>query len=365
MSDRQPAQRRATLKDVAARAGVSISTASLVYSRKHGVAPATAERVLAAAADLGYAGPDPLASSLRQGRAGVVGVHVDGTLGYAFQDPYAVSVLDGLGQAFEDMGVGMLLISEPPGGSERAQRLAATQAMDAVVFALCGATSNPMVDQLAARGIGMIGTGAPCDDRVAQLRVDERGASTALVDHLLGLGHTRLALLAMPLDSRAKTGPITVADIAAATYPDARDRCLAFVERVGPRAPMVQSESISIDGAAEAAALLLDLPQRPTAIVAQSDLLACGVIRAAEDRGLRVPDDLSVVGFDGIETPWLPGRLTTAEQDGQAKGRHLGAMVARLLDGERVTDEDHPVTIRIGTTTAPAPTTRTGVRARR
>lgn len=345
--------RRPTLREVADEAGVSISTASLVYSGKQGVSPATAERVRAAAETLGYAGPDPLASSLRHGRSGVVGVHVEGALGYAFQDPYAVSVLDGLGQVLDELGMGMLLVPEPPGGAEHAARLVAGQALDALVFALCGPTTSALVDQVAARGIPMLGTGAPVDERVVQLRIDDRAATGELVDHLRGLGHERIAMLAMPLGPGAPAGPVTVADVDAATYPDARDRALAFVDRLGPDLPMVQSAGLSIDGGAQAAALLLDAVPRPTAVVAQSDLLAAGVIRAATDRGLSVPDDLSVVGFDGIELPWFEGRLTTVEQDGRGKGRRLGDMLRRLLAGEVVPDEEHPTRLRLGTTTCP------------
>ncbi len=90
--------RRPTLKDVAARAAVSVSTASLVFSGKGPVADETAERVRAAADELGYAGPDPVASSLRAGRSGVVAVIVDAPLTMALRDPYAVQVLDGLAQ---------------------------------------------------------------------------------------------------------------------------------------------------------------------------------------------------------------------------------------------------------------------------
>ncbi|AKT50292.1 LacI family DNA-binding transcriptional regulator [Arsenicicoccus sp. oral taxon 190] len=352
---RQSVPRRPTLRDVATAAGVSISTASLVYSGKQGVSDATAERVRAAADQLGYAGPDPRASSLRQGRSGVVAVHVEGTLGYAFQDPYAVSVLDGLAQSLDEVGMGMLLVPEPAGRSEDAARLVGGQAVDAVVFALCGPTRSPLVEQVAARGIPMVGTGAPVDDRVVQLRVDDRGATRRLLDHLLELGHEHVAMLTMPLHPGSQTGPIDLAQVEAASYPDTRDRALAFVDRLGPDRPMVQSASLSIDGSAQAAALLLDADPRPTAVVAQSDLLAAGVIRAAADRGLRVPEDLSVVGFDGVELPWFDGRLTTVEQDGRGKGRRLGELVQRLLAGEAVTDEDHPVRLRIGTTTAPPP----------
>ena len=101
--------RRPTLRDVARLAGVSTSTASLVFSGKGPVAVSTAERVRAAAADLAYAGPDPLASSLRRGRVGTVAVVVEGPLRYAFHDPFALAVLDGLAEELDAAGRTMLL----------------------------------------------------------------------------------------------------------------------------------------------------------------------------------------------------------------------------------------------------------------
>jgi len=109
-----------------------------------------------------------------------------------------------------------------------------------------------------------------------------------------------------------------------------------------------------------AALRLLDVPgpRRPTAIVAQSDLLALGAIQAAEELGLRVPADVSVTGFDGVDLPWFPGTLTTVLQHGEEKGQRLGAMVQALLVGERPADVVMPTELRVGTTTAPPPAGR-------
>ena len=145
------AARRPTLRDVARRAGVSTSTASLVFSGKGPVATATAERVRSAASDLAYAGPDPLASSLRQGRVGTVAVVVEGPLRLAFHDPFALAVLDGLAEELDAAGRSMLLVAQPVEDPERALAQLATQAVDAAVFPLCGERVNPVVDHLLAR----------------------------------------------------------------------------------------------------------------------------------------------------------------------------------------------------------------------
>ena len=145
--------RRPTLRDVARLAGVSTSTASLVFSGKGPVAVSTAERVRAAAADLAYAGPDPLASSLRRGRVGTVAVVVEGPLRYAFHDPFALAVLDGLAEELDAAGRTMLLVAQPLDDPERAVAQLATQAVDAAVYPLCGNRDNPLVEHLIRRGL--------------------------------------------------------------------------------------------------------------------------------------------------------------------------------------------------------------------
>ena len=359
----RPRQPRPTLRAVAQAAGVSTSTASLAFSGRGPVAPATVARVRAAAEQLGYAGPDPLASSLRHGRSGVVGVVVEGRLLHAFRDPFAVSVLDGLSQVLDEIPAGMLLIAQPAGTPERAITQLSATALDAVVFSLCGPDTNPAVDHLAARGIPMLGDGSPADPRIAHLALDNRGATVQLGRHLTELGHRQVAHLMMPLRHDSPTGRATAEDLAAAEFADTRDRALGFLDVFGDGvgeggAPgLAQTAIPDVEQGAIAARLLLDVPvaQRPTAIVAQSDLLAMGAIRAAEDLGLSVPDDLSVTGFDGVELPWFAGTLTTIDQHGLAKGRLMGEMLRQLLDGERPDDAVQPTDLRIGTTTAQAP----------
>ncbi len=348
-------QARATLREVADRAGVSTSTASLVFSGKGPVAAETAERVREAAAVLGYAGPNPLASSLRHGRAGVVGVIVEGRLLHAFRDPFAVSVLDGLAEVLDAIPAGMLLIAQPPTEPERIIPQLSGYALDALVFSLCGPMHNPVVDHLAARGIPMVGNGAPDDPRVAQIRLDERGASASAARHLHDLGHRRAGHIAMQLRADSATEPFAAADLDRAAYADARDRALGFIDVFGPDSRMVETAIPDVEQGRRAGHLLLGAPPetRPSAIVAQSDLLALGAIQAAGDLGLRVPEDVSVTGFDGIDLPWFAGTLTTVLQHAEEKGQRLGAMVQALLAGEPAPDVVMPTELRIGTTTAP------------
>ncbi|HEY6932095.1 MAG TPA: LacI family DNA-binding transcriptional regulator [Marmoricola sp.] len=351
---------RPTLRDVATRAGVSASTASVVFSGRGPVAATTADRVRAAAAELGYVGPDPRASSLRQGRAGAVGVLVEGRLLHAFRDPFAVAVLDGLAHELDAIPTGMLLLAQPPDDEQRLLAQVAGLALDALVFSMCRPPETPLVDHAAARHVPMVGTGSPLDPRVHQVRIDEHAAQAAAVEHLWQLGHRRIAHVTMPLGRLADTRRIDLDDIARAEYVDARLRAQGFLARAGRSAPVVEAASADVDGGRAAAALLLDAgpDRRPTAIVAQSDLLAAGVLQAATERGLRVPEDLSVTGFDGLSLPWLDRPLTTVDQHGEEKGRALGRLVSALLAGQPGADVLLPAELRPGATTGPAPSGR-------
>ncbi len=349
--------RRPTLRDVAERARVSTSTASLVFSGKGPVADATADRVRAAARELGFSGPDPTASSLRQGRVGTVAVVVEAPLRLAFRDPFALAVLDGLSGELDALGRTMLLVAQPADDPVRAVAQLATQAVDAAVFPLCGLSDNPLVGHLDARGVPMVGSGAPLDPRVHHVLTDEQAAIALTTRHVLDLGHTRVAHLSMHLSPGATVQAVGRDDADGAAYPDAAGRLRGFLDVVGGEAPAVQADELSVGAGERATRLLLDVPpeRRPTAVVAQADLLAAGAVRAAASFGLRVPDDLSVTGFDGVDLPWLDHTLTTVLQPGGEKGRALGRLVQRALAGEDVQDEPFDVTLRVGTTTAPPP----------
>ncbi|MBM6404242.1 substrate-binding domain-containing protein [Phycicoccus sp. CSK15P-2] len=348
------AVRRATLRDVAERAGVSTSTASLVFSGKGPVAEATARRVRTAATDLGFSGPDPLASSLRHGRVGTVAVVVEAPLRSAFRDPFALAVLDGLSEELDATGRSMLLVAQQPEDPARAVDQLATQAVDAAVFPLCGVGDNPLVAHLTARGVPLVGSGSPLDPGVVHVRTDEEVAIGLTTRHVLGLGHSRLAHVSMQLSPGARTAQVTPEDVAAGMYPDASGRARGFLE-LAPGSPVVQTAELTVGAGEAAGRMLLDVPaaERPTAVVCQADLLAAGVLRAAAALGLNVPGDLSVTGFDGVDLPWSDATLTTVLQPGVDKGRALGRMVRRRLDGEVVADEPFPVSLRVGTTTAP------------
>jgi DNA-binding LacI/PurR family transcriptional regulator len=346
---------RPTLARVAARAGVSPSTASLAFSGSPRVAPPTRERVFTAAAELGYAGPDPIAASLRRGRSGVIGAFVGERLLYAFRDPVAIQLLDGITEVLGAHDVGLLLLAGDTGRPSTAQ--IARIPLDAAIFATCGLEDDPALDLLRARGVPIVVVEGPVVDGVVLVDIDDRAGTADLARHLHGLGHRRVEVVAMPLRLDGRRGPVDAARRARTHYRDVRHRMEGVEDVFGP-VPVFETASNSVDEGAHAGRVLLDVPaaRRPTVVIAQSDVLAAGVLQAAAALGLDVPGDVSVAGFDGADLPWLGAvRLTTVVQPTDEKGRRAAQAAMDLVAGTRPEDTTLPVFLRVGTTTAAPP----------
>ncbi|SJN38055.1 transcriptional regulator, LacI family [Microbacterium esteraromaticum] len=351
------AGRRATIADVARAAGVSTSTASVVFSGKVHVAEATRERVLAAAGELGYAGPDPRAASLRTGRSGIVGVVLGGELRHAFLDPVTTVMMDGLSDALDVASVGLLLLRDDPREDDAPP--IADAPIDAVVLIGCSGRARAALDVVRHRGVPVVVIEGDAGDDTPQITLDNQQASARMAQHVFQLGHRDVAVITLPLDAGRERARLTVERLAAGTLDVTLDRLAGFRE-VFPDAPgMTAAGSLIDEGIIAARALLTDADgalrhDRPTAIVAQSDLLAVGAIRAAEELGLHVPADLTVVGFDGIDADGLGSqRLTTIAQPALAKGRAAGEQITRMLAGEAGESVHFTCTFQDGETSAP------------
>ncbi|WP_159622892.1 LacI family DNA-binding transcriptional regulator [Ruania rhizosphaerae] len=343
--------RRATLTDVARTAGVSLSTASLAFSGAGPIAEATKQRVLRAASELGYAGPNPVAASLRRGRSRVVGVLVGRDVRTNFRDPVAVQTLGGVASALGDAARGMLLI--PAGEDDPAgQHLIRHGSMDSVV--VLHALGRDAGRVLREREVPMVWVDRTGPGAVS-VRVQDRAGMAALGEHLVGLGHRRVALATMPWTSERAAGPVDVIG----TRPQGRyiaDRVAGLLDAgIEPVAAESTQRSLVEEGI-RAGHALLDRSPRPTALVGFSDLIAAGLLLAATERGLRVPEDVSVAGFDGVDLPWLgEHRLTSVVQPAREKGESAARAAIMLADGERPQPVSLACQLRVGTTTGPVP----------
>lgn len=363
-----PPSRRATARDVAAELGVSVKTVSNAYSRPGQLSAGLRERILATAARVGYSGPDPVAAGLRRGRVGAVGVAYANRLSYAFDDPVARELLAGMTSVAESAGAGLLLL---PGSSDPEKRTLAINAavIDGLLVSSL-ADDDPLLQAAIARRLPLVVIDQP---RPASLPpdtpwigVEDRPAAARVAEHLLRLGHQRLGVVCFGLRRAPTRGLVDLAAQQSATYAVSRDRLAGYrdaIEGSGldwSEVPVFEgTDSTPEEGEAGAAAVLARSP-RPTALLCLSDRLAEGARRAAGRFRLRVPDDLSIAGFDDAVPTAAALDLTTVRQPTRSKGKQAALALLGLLNGSQPGGPRPPLptTLVVRGSTGPAPRPR-------
>jgi DNA-binding LacI/PurR family transcriptional regulator len=343
---------RPTLAAVAERAGVSPSTASLAFSGAGPVSDSTKARVLTAAAELDYAGPDPRAQSLRRGRSGIVGVVLEDSVSEAFRDPVNIATLGGISDAIGPSGAALLLLTDNSTGAASLS----TVPVDAVVLIGCSTRVAAAVQTFRQRGVPMVGIETEPMDGVLSIDLDNRSATRVLAEHLRDLGHSRVSMVTLSLDSAHSRGWLNPERERLSEGYTASQRILGARD-VFPEATGWTAAASTVDEGYRAGLEVLRTVDtgdtRPTAIIAMSDLLAVGVIRAAAELGLDVPRDVSVVGYDGVKLDGIaPIDLTTMVQPAFAKGTAAGRGLLELLDGKAVVPQAFESVFHRGETTA-------------
>ncbi|AKV86465.1 LacI family transcriptional regulator [Microbacterium sp. 1.5R] len=327
---------RTTIHDVAKAAGVSVSTVSKAVNGRYGIADATVQRVLDAVKELGYES-SLVASSMRARRTGVIGVLL------ADFEPFSAEILKGVGSAVHDTSFDLLAYSGSHLGAgdgwERRSlsRLSGTL-IDAAIMVtptvVSAGTEIPVVAIDPHTGRADLPT----------VESDSFGGALVATRHLIELGHRRIGFLAGRPDLRS------------AGLRDAGYRRALSDAGIPLDPSLIGVGRYELDATRESARIMLSGDSRPTAIFAANDLSAIAVIDVAHELGLRVPDDLSVIGFDDVpEATRRALPLTTIQQPMRRLGAVAADMVFTLLAGQEV-DEMHvilPTRLVVRATTAP------------
>lgn len=322
-----------TLQTIADAMKVSRATVSNAFNRPDQLTPELRARILAKAKELKYGGPDAAAAVLRKGRTDTIGVIFTESLSYALTDPVALSVLQGIAKETEEAEMRLLLI---PTAADRSDTSPVRDAVvDSFILWALPDTDPQRLAALERRLPAVIVDGAP-DPDAAWIGIDERGDLEVLIDRLVALGHRRFGVITWPL---AEDGYMGFADIDRrnAIYTTARERLDGVrigIEALGvdwAEVPVFECAINSRENGVRGAAALLDLAQPPTAMLCMSDLLAFGAMQTAFARGLAVPGDLSIAGFDDIPAAARSDPpLTTIRQPFAIKGGYAARF---LLDG--------------------------------
>ena len=309
------ARRSVDIRDVARRAGVSVGTVSRVVNGHPSVTMAKRRLVQDAIAELKYR-PDAFAQSLRKRTNNTLGVIIPD-----IRNPFFAELMQCIEIQARSLGYSVLFVSsheDPEAEADHIEAFAARKVDGILLLPSTGATAAPAIDGVPIVVVDRLIEGHPA------VAADNRGGARLAAEYLLSLGHRQVACISGPKNS-----------------PTAKARLDGFLDVMTPyyRAAglpiddyVISCEFDYVAGQRAADALLREHKPRPTAIFAGSDQQAIGALRAAADRGIAVPSDLSVVGFDGILlSDLVTPRLTTIVQP---VAKIAEAAVAILLDAK-------------------------------
>ena len=331
----------ASLDDVAALARVSPATVSRALRGLPNVAPATRARVLEAARQLEYVA-DPHASRLAQGRSRTIGVVVP-RIGRWYYSTILDAIDAAVGSSLHDI---LQFVLRSPDARERfLAELPFRKRVDGLIV-VDVPMSEDQLRRMADANVPIVTIGLRTNV-FSSLTVDNRAGARLATEHLIGLGHRRIGLIGargaepfdFPIPGLRREG--WEAAMRAAGLP------------VDPT--LVTRGDFTAPGGVDAMATMLEADERPTAVFVLSDEMAVGAMRVLGDVGLRVPEDISIVGFDDHEFAEHLG-LTTVRQDVMAQGRAAAEWVLEAVDGEpREHHELQRTRLVVRRTTAPPP----------
>ncbi|KPQ23729.1 MAG: hypothetical protein HLUCCA13_12330 [Halomonas sp. HL-48] len=331
--------RRMTLKDLARELGVSTATISNAFNRPDQLSPTLRERILSEAARLGYSGPDAKARSLRTGRSRIVAVVLAESLTYSLNDAVASEFLSGVAEVLDAHGHTLLLL---PGRGHDSQPAGSANIADGfIVYGLM--PNNQLLQRLPFQrplvSVDFDVEGCPT------VHIDDTEASYRIACHALKQRPERPAIINLRLTVEPCNGRVTAAHtMLPSTSTISRARLAGFYEAleehgITPGAvPLWNIEENTFDVCSPVLAEILDQPEhlRPDLLLCMSDRIALTALTLAEQRGIRVPEDLRITGFDGIaEGQYRAPRLTTVRQDSVGKGRVAAQMILGHLPAEQ------------------------------
>lgn len=318
--------KRVTITEVARRAGVSPTAVSFAFNNPSQLNPATVDRILEAARELGYA-PNPLARTLLSGRIGVLGILVPQALVAIFANPFFASFLQGVGSVCDDHGLTLLAIPPLDGSLDGA---IARAPVDGLIIVGLNEHHHE-VAPLLKRGVPFVIVDGDAE-AAPSVNIDDEGGAYAAAAHLLAHGQVDVLILTFET-------PYTHLDN---VYYGVGGRRLrgyqrAFMDyRVTWRDNWLLPSLSTMEGGEQSFNAAWDAGLRPTAVLAVSDVMAIGAVKAALQRGLRIPEDLEVIGFDDIPlAEMIRPALSTVRQPIVEKGRVAAELLVAALEGNR------------------------------
>jgi len=320
---------KVTIRDIARKAGVSKTAVSFAFNNPGRLAEATVKNILEIADELGYT-PNPVARSMSTGRTGTIGVLVPQPIPEIIRNPFLPEFLEGVGEVCTLANLSLMIVP-PVGGSMR--RAIVNAAVDGFLTLGLEETKSTMV-VLRQRGVPYVTVDSDPLEGASAVNVDDEGGARAIMQHVLAAGHRQIAILGIRSGKKGKYKEYV------GTLRSRIEGYLAALSEFGMtingrRVRLIECVSTE-KGGRQGFERLWKSKTRPTAIVAMSDIIAIGAMRAAQDQGVRLPDELSIAGFDDIPLAALVNpALTTVAQPLCRKGRLAAEMLLNTIQGEQ------------------------------
>jgi LacI family transcriptional regulator len=315
----------ASLRDVANAAGVSMTTVSHALSGKRHVAPETASRIRALVPRLGYV-PYAAARSLQSGKTFVLGLVVPD-----ISNPFFGEIARGVDQVADDRGYGLILTTSGASskGHERAFNLLRNRSIDGLIYNAGSALSDHELAEMAeVHPVVLVDEALPDLPGIPSVSADHLQGGCLAGEHLRSIGHRNVAIFGGPRGLHST-----------------QERSAGFL-RSFPNAIRLDGDYTEASGHARAIALVDSHPE-VTAVFATSDTIAFGALEGLAQRGLTVPADVSLVGFDDVDfASRISPRLTTIRQPTVEIGRAASSKLLDLIDGRGVHETSTTLPVR-------------------
>lgn len=329
--------RRVRIADVASAAGVSKSTVSIAFNNPERLSPETTARIRDLADTLGYR-PHPVARMLAQRRTRTLGIMTPQALTVAFSNPFFSLFSQGVAAVAEERGYGLLFVSPIHGSLDRAVRRATVDGFVAIGLG----EDHPEVEQIRQAHLPTVLVDSAAFPEHGSIVVDDEAGARQAAEHLLSLGHHDFLVLAVEPPDFAPD------EIATPNRQSVVGRRLlgyrGALEAAGLCLPdeRIVSGPASFAGGTAAFNRACEDGLEFTAVLAMSDALAIGALHAAHERGLRVPEDVSVVGFDNIDVAeHSHPALTTVHQPVREKGEEAARLLMSAIDRQGPERPEH------------------------
>ena len=313
--------------------GVSTATVSNAFNRPDQLSAKLRERILRESAELGYHGPNFAARSLRKGESGVIAVMLADSISYSFSDPVANQLLQGIAEVLVEHNKQLLLLSSHADSAEQSN---AESLPDG--FILYGAPLGNAFERILRAHKPLVAVDFE-SDLTGSVNIDNEQGAYSVAKHLLAVGRANVSVLGLRLIDSQRVCRLTKQDLEFESLEISRSRLAGYMRAAAEKGVNIAPEQIwhipintpqSAEAAAREALTISPLPQ---ILLCMSDVIALSALRIAKELNIRIPEDISIAGFDDIpEASRSVPPLTTVCQQSLEKGRVAARM---LLEGAK------------------------------